>query len=286
MSKPTISGLPGSIFVSSAALYVGGVDVGLISAVKIDVKELTTPVHTDQLGKMVVNDFYVGHEASGECTFDEFTAIKMKKAFPQANLIVSGGVARLTFGKQIGYDYLSIAQEFKIVPTSDDTTYAGRHFRFWKGTFIGEATAEYGPDKKLVFKSKMKFYPDTTKVAGEWLGEFGDPAAGSLVAASAGGAVAGSNVGNGTVSGIGVNDTFTKTETWTMVCIHAVTNGGVFSVSGSVTGNRGNATVGTSYSSNNIAPANSEITFTINDGTTDFSIGDSFTIATIAAQYT
>lgn len=287
MAKPSISGLPQSIFVSSAALIVDGVDVGLISNVKISNKELTTAVNTDQLGKMVVNDFYVGHEASGECTFDEFTAVKMKKAFPQANLINNAGVYRLTFGKQIGYDYLSLAKEFVIIPTSDDTTYKGRNFKYWKGIFVGEAESEYGPDKKLVFKAKMKFYPDTTKPAGEWLGFFGDPAAGALVPSSAAAAVpGGGNVGNGTVTGISTTDGFTKTETWTLTCIAAVLNGGLFSVTGSVTGARGVATVGSAYASNVLVPANSEIFLTINDGATDFAVGDSFTIATTAAQYT
>jgi hypothetical protein len=286
MAKPAISGLPQSIFVSSAALLVDGVDVGLISGVKISIKELTTPVNTDQLGKMVANHFYVGHEASGECTFDEFTAIKMGYAFPQADLVNSGGAYKLSFGKQVGYDYLSLAKEFKIIPTSDDTTYAGRHFTFNKGVFMGEASVDYGPDKKLVFKAKMHFYPDTTEVAGQWIGYMGDPAAGTLVPASAGAAVAGGgNVGNGTVGSIGVNSSFTKTESWSLTCIHAVANGGIFSVVGSVTGARGNATVGSSYVSNVIAPANSEIGFTISDGATDFAVGDTFTIATTASNY-
>lgn len=287
MAKPAISGLPQNLFVSSAALLIDGVDVGLISGVKIDIKELTTEVMTDQLGKMKVNHFYVGNEISGECTFDEFTAVNMKKAFPQANLITSGGVSRITFGKQVGSDYYSLAKEFRIVPTSDDTTYLGRNFVFWKGVFVGEASAEYGPDKKLVFKSKMMFYPDVSQPSGLWLGYMGDPSAGSLVPAAAAAAVAGGgNVGDGTVSSIGVNDTFTKTETWTLTCIGTAVNGGIFSVVGSVTGARGVATVGSAYTSNIITPANSEISFTINDGATDFSLGDVFTIATTAANYT
>lgn len=287
MAKPAISGLPGSIFVSSAALLVNGVDVGLISNVKIDIKELTTEVMTDQLGKMPANDFYVGHVASGECTFDEFTAIKMKTAFPQAQLITSGGASKLSFGKQIGYDYRSLAKQFQIVPTSDDTSYSGRHFTFNLGIFIGEAAIEYGPSKKLVFKTKMKFYADTTQAAGQWIGYMGDAAAGTFVPASAGSAVAGGgNVGNGTVGLITVTDQYTKTESWTLSCIHASVNSGLFAVSGSLTGARGVATVGSSYHSNSLLPSNSEINFTINDGTTDFAVGDSFTIATVAANYT
>lgn len=287
MAKPAISGLPSNILVSSAALVVNGADVGLISGVKITIKEQTTEVKSDQLGTMPANDYYVGHVATGECEFDEFTAMRMKLAFPQAQFLSSGGASRLTFGKQIGYDYYSLAQSFKIIPTSDDTSYSGRQFTFWKGVFMGEASIEYGPEKKLTFKAKMKFYPDVTQPAGLWLGYFGDAAAGSLVPASAASAVpGGSNTGNGTISGESVNDQFTKTETWTLTCIHAAANSGIFSVVGSVSGARGNATVGTAYHSNSITPSNSELSFTVNDGTSDFAIGDTFTIATTAANFT
>ena len=105
----------------------------------------------------------------------------------------------------------------------------------------------------------------------------GDPSIG-LVAASAAAAVAGANTGNGTVSGISVNNAYTKTETITLTCIHASTNAGIFQVSGSLSGPLGNATVGVGFSSNPIA-------LLINDGSTDFIVGDSFTIATSAANY-
>lgn len=286
MSKPAISGLPQNIFVSSAALLIDGIDVGLVSGVKVNIKETVAPVKTDQLGSMVVNHFYTGHEISGELTFDEFTAAKMKIPFPQANLVSSGGVSRLTFGQQIGADYYSKAKEFKFIPTNDDTNNNARHFRFWKCVFMGEASIDYGPDKKLHFKAKFHAYPDVSKPSGEWMGEFGDPAAGALVPSSFTPAVPGlSNVGLGLVGSIFTSDTFTKTETWTLTCIHAIANSGIFSVVGSVTGARGNATVGSAYVSNSAVPANSELGFTISDGTPDFVVGDTFTVATTQSNH-
>lgn len=65
----------------------------------------------------------------------------------------------------------------------------------------------------------------------------------------------------------------TVTETWTITCITAAANGGTFSVVGSVSGAQANAVVGTPYD-------NGKIAFTINDGTTDFTVGAAFTIAT------
>lgn len=286
MAKPVPSGTPQTILVTSALVKFNGVDVGLVSGVKIAVKHETTEVKTDQLGKAIVNHFHVGDSCSVEMMFDEYTAAKMKKAYPKASLITSGGASRITWGRLIGEDFYSEAQTLEIIPTSDDTSYTGRHFKFYKAAPVGDSAFEYGPDKKIQIKTTFFCYPDLTQPAGEFYGYFGDIAAGSLVPASAAAAVAGGgNVGNGTVTSIGVTDGFTKTETWTLTCIAAIANSGLFSVSGSVTGARGVATVGSAYSSNNLVPANSEIYFTINDGATDFSVGDVFTIATTAKQY-
>lgn len=60
-------------------------------------------------------------------------------------------------------------------------------------------------------------------------------------------------------------------ETWTLTCTVASPGGGTFSVSGSVSGALGDATVGVDYD-------NGVIQFLINDGTADFEVGDVFTL--------
>lgn len=67
----------------------------------------------------------------------------------------------------------------------------------------------------------------------------------------------------------------TVAETWTVTCTAAATNGGTFSVVGSVTGATASATVGTAYD-------NGKIKFIINDGTTDFVVGDFWSIVVAA----
>lgn len=285
MSKPVISGNPQSILVTAAIVKYKGVNVGLVSGVKVTVKSLATGVMTDQAGKSKVNDFDVGNDIAVEVSFDEYTAAKMSIAYPQADYISSGGASRITWGKAIGTDYYSQAGILEVIPTSDDTAYFGRHFLFYKAAPIGDSAFQYGPDKKIVIKTNFHCYPDFSKPDGEFFGYFGDIAAGTLVPATGGPAVAGvGNVGNGTVGSIGVNDTFTLTETWSLACI-STSGGGIFSVAGSVTGARGNATVGSSYVSNTIVPGNSEIIFLITAGVTPFAVGDSFTIPTTAANY-
>lgn len=75
------------------------------------------------------------------------------------------------------------------------------------------------------------------------------------------------NTGGGDVTGVSAEGN-AFTETWTLTC---TTGGvtGIFSVTGSVSGAKADATVGTPYDNNIVA-------FTINDGTPDFIIGDDF----------
>jgi len=81
----------------------------------------------------------------------------------------------------------------------------------------------------------------------------------------------GGNTGNGTCTGVeGRRDL--KVGTCTLTCKTAVTNGGVFSVEDPDGNALPDATVGTSYVSDQIA-------LLLNDGATDFAVGDIFTIA-------
>jgi len=84
------------------------------------------------------------------------------------------------------------------------------------------------------------------------------------------GAITQSGTGNGTLSGVEASPS-SITETWTLTCTAAATNGGIFSVTGSVSGAKPAATVGAAYD-------NGLIKFTINDGTTDFTVGAQFQI--------
>jgi hypothetical protein len=80
------------------------------------------------------------------------------------------------------------------------------------------------------------------------------------------------NTGNGVINDVAVNPN-AKSECWSVECI--TEDGGTFSVTGTVSGKQSNATVGSAYTSND-----SEIFFTIADGSTDFEIGDTFTFCT------
>lgn len=80
------------------------------------------------------------------------------------------------------------------------------------------------------------------------------------------------NVGNGIISEVITNNRVTKTEKWKVECIKTEKDGGIFSVTGSISGTQSdyNITKG-QYTSNN-----NEITFRIYDGSIDFEVGDDF----------
>jgi len=80
------------------------------------------------------------------------------------------------------------------------------------------------------------------------------------------------NTGNGVINEVVANPN-AKSEYWSVECI--TEDGATFSVTGTVSGKQSNATVGSAYTSND-----SEISFTIADGSTDFEINDTFTFST------
>jgi len=82
------------------------------------------------------------------------------------------------------------------------------------------------------------------------------------------GAVTGTRTGTGRIVQLDVRPGVVS-ENWTLTCITAVANGGVFSVVGSVSGAQADATVGTPYS-------NTFVSFLLTDGGTDFAVADTF----------
>lgn len=82
--------------------------------------------------------------------------------------------------------------------------------------------------------------------------------------------------GNGTMTALTANPAASTVEVWTVKLKTVVANGGVFSVVGSVSGAAADATVGVAYD-------NGQIRFTINDGSTDFILNDTFTVTSTGA---
>ncbi|MBF0117239.1 MAG: Ig-like domain-containing protein [Desulfobacterales bacterium] len=82
------------------------------------------------------------------------------------------------------------------------------------------------------------------------------------------------NKGNGSISKVTVGSS-TKTENWTITCKSEASDGGLFSVTGSVSGDQSDYDIKTGeYIISNI------LKFTITDGSTDFKKDDKFTFST------
>ena len=81
---------------------------------------------------------------------------------------------------------------------------------------------------------------------------------------------AGSNTGDGTCTGVTAGDQV-KAGTYTLTCIAESAGAGTFEVKNPDDVTLGQATVGEAY-------ASEEINFTLNDGSEDFDVGDTFTI--------
>jgi len=86
----------------------------------------------------------------------------------------------------------------------------------------------------------------------------------------AAGAPAGGNTGGGTLTGVTGGDD-TQIGTYTITCIAAATGAGTFKVEAPNGEALPDAQAGAAY-------ANPQLNFTINDGTPDFAVGDTFTI--------
>lgn len=270
---------PNDMELTPMRVNFNGVDLGgTLSNVVISPKVTKAPIKADQLGTTILDQRVSGHEIT---VVTEIAEIKnkdrLKVAMPWVNKVTSGLNKMLYADSQVGRSDLSDAGILILHPLSLADADLSGDWKFFKACAMGDPEPSYGPEGQVKYKVTWRIFPDFTTSPPRFF-IHGDPSIG-LVAASAGApAAGGGNVGNGTVTGVSVFSGVTKTETITLTCIHAAANAGIFEVSGSLSGPLGNATVGVGFSSAVIA-------FTINDGATDFAAGDTFTIATTAANY-
>jgi hypothetical protein len=254
-----------------------GVDLGgTLGNVVVSAKYSKAEIKSDQSGETVRDRRTTGVEIT---VTTEIAEIQLKDnwkvVFPHANLVTSGLNKMIYWTQSVGDSDLARSAILILHPLSKADADLSGDYKFFKACSIAESEITYGPGDQARLKIVWNILPDDS-VNPERFMIHGDPTIG-LVAASAAAPVY-VGTGNGTLTGVSVFSGFTKTETITATAIHSALNDGIFQVSGSLSGPLGNATVGVGFSSPVIA-------FTINDGSTDFVIGDQFTIATTAANY-
>lgn len=254
----------------------GGVDLGGTSGgVKVSAKHEYSDIMVDQFGKTPVDAVLAGQAYSVKMVLAE-TKKKdnWKVAFPSLKLVTSGGNKMLYADAQVGDHLLDRALELVLHPLSKGDADKSGDFKFFKAVAKSAVEIEYGPDKQTGLEIEFIIMPDQSTTPARFF-VHGDPSIG-LVAASVG-TPSFTGTGDGTLSGLSAG-LKTVTETITLTCVGAETDGGKFYVAGSVSGPLGLAVVGTPFVSD-------KINLTIEDGATDFEAGDVFTVATTAANY-
>lgn len=255
-----------------------GVDLGgTLGNAVVNFKYDKAELHMDQVGTTVVDRRISGMMATVTTELAQvLDKDKWKVAFPNANEVTTG-TKLIQMANKVGSSDYALAKLLTLHPLNRDPSDATSDYNFPKALASEESEPVYGPTEQVRLKIVWNIYPDFG-VTGYPLFTFGDTTQGLISASAAAPVAGGGNTGNGTVTGVTVSNGYTKTETITLTCVTAVANGGVFHVSGSISGSLGLATVGSAFNS----PV---INLTINDGATDFVVGDSFTIATTAANY-
>lgn len=254
-----------------------GVDLGgTLKNVVVSTEFVKAELKADQSGETVRDRRVSGLKIT---VTTELAQVKdkdiWKVVFPHAKEITSGGNKMMYFQAAVGDSDLANSYPLVLHPLSLADADLSGDYKFFKACGDAKSEIVYGPGEQTRLKIIWNILPDDS-VQPERFMIHGDPTIG-IVAATAGSPVF-TGTGDGTMTSVVAYSGYTKTETITVKCVGAVTNGGTFSVTGSLSGPLGIATVGVNFVSN-------QISFIINDGATDFVVNDQFVIATTAANY-
>jgi len=261
------------------------VDLGAtLKNVKIVAKYMKAALHMDQLGKTVVDQRVSGIEVSVETELAEvLNKDNWKVVFPHALEVTQGPAKSIVFQSAIGQKDQDIAGLLEIEPLSEALGAVAHKYTFFKAAAHADSGITMSPEGQQSLKIVWRILPDFSQSPARFF-VFGDPSIGPINPVAGSVVVGGGNVGNGTVTAA-VATLAAITETLTVACVGtAGANGGNFYVSGSISGPIGLVDLpGTPGGSATFSGG--PITFHITDGSTDFAIGDFFTIPTTGANY-
>lgn len=260
-----------------------GVDLGgSLGNVKVNVNYDRANIMADQHGTSVLDRVSSGINATIETELVEYKNKDiLKVVFPNSLELVSGGNKAEYFVSDVGTHDVDLSGELLLHPLSKVDADLSGDWLFYQAIADGKSTVTFGPQEQIKLKIVWNTYLDTSVIPAK-LAIHGDPSIGVIDAAAAA-PVAGVNTGNGTVTLQTAYNGFTVTETITVQCV-GQTSGNDFVVNGSLSGALGNVHVG-AVSTNFVNFVSPQITFRITQGSTQFAFGDSFTIATTAANY-
>lgn len=270
---------PGYFELTPCRITYGGVDLGGTDKVSVKIEEKLAALKADQEGDSLIDQRVSGFKVTIETALDE-TLLKAnwKVVFAAHKLIEEAGQTSFYFDQQIGQSMRALAKPLVIHPLSKADSDKSADINVYLATANPSSALDFSSQDQQKLKVTFEVYPDFSTQPARWM-LYGDPDIG-VEDATAGAATAGSgNTGGGTVGSIVVNNSSTKTELITLLCLTpgATAN---FSVTGSQSGPLGIATVGVTFN----AP-DYQISFLVADGSPDFALDDSFTIQTTASNY-
>ena len=249
-----------------------GVDLGAtLGNCVVAWKTEKSEIHADQLGTSVLDRRFAGLHVTVTTELAEVQNKTIwKSVFPSQDLVTSS-TKLLEWSIKVGASDLSNAGTLVLHPLSHVDSDKSGDINVDLACADENSEIIYGPKDQVRLKIVWNVLPNTAVQPARFM-TFGDPAVG-MVAATAGTPVF-TGTGTETMGSVSVGAS-TVTETITALCIHS-SGTAIFQVTGSVSGPLGNASVGTPFIS-------SKLNFTISGAGSV--IGDSFSVATTAANY-
>lgn len=261
-----------------------GVDLGgTVDGVTVNPKYKLADIKVDQFGDTIVDAVVSGQGYNIKFVLAETKdKTKWKVAFPHAKLVGNSPDQSIYFDMQTGDKVSLHAALLNLHPLSASDGDTTTDFTFYKAVAMSASEVKYGPDKQTGLSVEMLCLPDTGTVPAKFL-IYGNPNNGIVNAAASAAVAGGGNVGNAVISAISVASAFTKTETIT-VSVVGQTSGNNIYVSGSQSGPLGEFHLAAANGSL-FSFVSNPIDFTITQGTIQLQVGDTYTIATAAANY-
>lgn len=276
----SLSFSPSDLRLGPCKVIFDGNDLGgTMEGVTVSLAPATQDLLIDQFGSEAVDSVITGMAVSVKFTLAAAAKKELwKVAMPYADLI-STGTKAIHLKNPIGTKLSQFAKALTLHPMDkDDADYSEDH-NFFKAYCKSAIEMKFDASSQQGLAIEMVAIVDDN---GDKY-HFGDLALGKTAAAAAA-PVAGSNTGDGTCTAQSAS-ALTVTETVTITCIGLNgTNKSAWKVEGSVTGAIGTVEL-TGGAGNSAAFTSDYVNFTLTDGSTDFIVGDEFTIATTAANY-
>ena len=274
---------PQNIELTPVRVTYKGTDLGgTLGNCTIKAKYGKAGIMADQFGKSVLDRVVSSVEVTVETELTEILdKDTWKVVFPNATKATNGGNSVIVWQSKIGSHDLDLAGELILHPLSKADADLSEDMTFPLALASEESQIVYGPEEQARLKIVWNIYLDTS-VEPANLFTFGDPSIGLVDAVA--GSPSFTGTGNGTMTAVTPTvDSVTETITAVVLGVPGSDDSNWY-VSGSISGPLGilqlNGSPGVSGTF-----TSDVISFVITDGSTNFVLGDFFTVGVTGPNY-